>query len=191
MSARSNETAEEQLIKGAQHGDAAAFGTLYEQHLAAIYRYIFYRVGNVAEAEDLTETVFLRAWEALGHYRRREVPFSAWLYRIAHNAIIDRYRSDREVVSYEEQTELHDEANGPEEWLAEAETTEVLIKALAQLPPDHQQVLVLRFINGLNHAETSHVLGRSEDAVRVLQHRALKALRVILQQRALVESETP
>lgn len=191
MSARSNETAEEQLIKRAQHGDAAAFGTLYEQQLAAIYRYVFYRVGNVAEAEDLTETVFLRAWEALEHYRRRDVPFSAWLYRIAHNAIIDRYRSDHEMVSYEEQTDLHDEADGPEEWVSEVETTEVLIKALAQLPPDHQQVLVLRFINGLNHAETSHVLGRSEDAVRVLQHRALKALRVILQQHAILESETP
>ena len=81
MSARSSETAEEQLIQRAQQGDAAAFGALYEQQLAAIYRYIFYRVGNVAEAEDLTETVFLKAWEALGHYRRREVPFSAWLPR--------------------------------------------------------------------------------------------------------------
>ncbi len=189
MPAQSSELSEEQLIQRAQRGDANAFGDLYEQQLAAIYRYIFYRVGNVAEAEDLTETVFLKAWEALGRYRWREVPFSAWLYRIAHNIIIDRYRSDHETVSYDDQTEVHDEADGPEEWLAEVETTEVLIEALAQLPPDHQQVLVLRFINGLNHAETSRVLGRSEEAVRVLQHRALKAMRVILQKQTALESE--
>ncbi|MBI5566224.1 MAG: sigma-70 family RNA polymerase sigma factor, partial [Chloroflexi bacterium] len=179
------EMSEEQLIQRAQRGDAEAFGELYQQHLAAIYRYVFYRLGNVAEAEDLTETVFLKAWEALDHYRRRDVPFSAWLYRIAHNAIIDRYRRDHETLALDEQTDLCDEADGPEDYLAETETTEVLIKALAQLSTDHQQVLVLRFINGLNHADTSRVLGRSEEAVRVLQHRALKALRACLMRRAL------
>ena len=185
------ERSEEQLIQRAQRGDAEAFGELYQQHLAAIYRYVFYRVGQVAEAEDLTETVFLKAWEALDHYRRRDVPFSAWLYRIAHNAIIDRYRRDHETLALDEQTDIHDEADGPEDCLAEAETTEVLIRALAQLSPDHQQVLVLRFINGLNHADTSRVLGRSEEAVRVLQHRALKALRAILMQHAVPERDVP
>ena len=185
------EMSEEQLIQRAQRGDAEAFGELYQQHLAAIYRYVFYRVGHVAEAEDLTETVFLKAWEALDHYRQRDVPFSAWLYRIAHNAIIDRYRRDHETLALDEQTDLPAEADDPEDYLAEAETTEVLIKALAQLSADHQQVLVLRFINGLNHADTSRVLGRSEEAVRVLQHRALKALRTILMRHAVPERDVP
>ena len=193
MPAPSRELSEEQLIQRAQHGDANAFGDLYEQQLAAIYRYVFYRVGNVAEAEDLTETVFLKAWEALGHYRRREVPFSAWLYRIAHNVIVDRYRSKRDLVPFDEQTDLHDSADGPEEWMAEVETAEVLSRAIAQLSPDYQQVLALRFINGLSHAETSRVLGRSEEAVRVLQHRALHALRLIISHtpRAVLEKELP
>jgi RNA polymerase sigma-70 factor (ECF subfamily) len=193
MSAPSRELSEAQLIQRAQHGDAAAFGDLYEQQLAAIYRYIFYRVGNVAEAEDLTETVFLKAWEALGHYQRHEAPFSAWLYRIAHNVIVDRYRSQRDLVPLDEQTDLHDTTGGPEEWVTEVETTEMLSRAIAQLSPDHQQVLVLRFINGLSHAETSRVLGRSEEAVRVLQHRALRALRLILNRtrQAALERELP
>ena len=191
MPAQTSELSEEHLIQRAQRGDATAFGDLYEQQLAAIYRYIFYRVGNVAEAEDLTETVFLKAWEALGHYRWREVPFSAWLYRIAHNVIVDRYRSKRDLVPLDEHTDLHDTADGPEEWMAEVETAEVLSRAIAQLPPDYQQVLVLRFINGLSHAETSLVLGRSEEAVRVLQHRALNAIRSILNRtpRAVLERE--
>ena len=110
---------------------------------------------------------------------------------IAHNAIIDRYRRDHETLALDEQTDLPAEADDPEDYLAEAETTEVLIKALAQLSADHQQVLVLRFINGLNHADTSRVLGRSEEAVRVLQHRALKALRTILMRHAVPERDVP
>jgi RNA polymerase sigma-70 factor (ECF subfamily) len=95
------------------------------------------------------------------------------------------------TLALDEQTDLPAEADDPEDYLAEAETTEVLIKALAQLSADHQQVLVLRFINGLNHADTSRVLGRSEEAVRVLQHRALKALRTILMRHAVPERDVP
>jgi RNA polymerase sigma-70 factor, ECF subfamily len=193
MPAPPSEWSEDRLIQRAQCGEAEAFGELYEQHLAAIYRYVFYRVGQVAEAEDLTELVFLKAWQALGQYRRRDVPFSAWLYRIAHNVVIDRYRSHRDMVPLDDQTDLHDPAAGLEEWIIGLEMSEVLAQAIAQLPPDHQQVLVLRFINGLNHTETSRVLGRSEEAVRVLQHRALNELRAILNRpaRAALERERP
>src|SRR5512135_1339680 len=101
---------QDDLIARARRGDVQAFGELYEHSLDAIYRYIFYRVGEVAEAEDLTETVFLKAWEALDRYEVRDVPFTAWLYRIAHNVIIDRHRTHKTDVSLDAILPLHDQS---------------------------------------------------------------------------------
>ncbi|HTP06793.1 MAG TPA: sigma-70 family RNA polymerase sigma factor [Anaerolineae bacterium] len=175
-----SQPSEEDLIVRAVQGDTAAFGDLYERYLALIYRYVFYRVNDVAEAEDLTEQVFLKAWEALGHYQLRDVPFSAWLYRIAHNVVADRYRTHKETLPLEGQLLLCDVASSPEDRLDWRETIEAVAYALSQLTPIHQQVLTLRFISGLSHAETARVLERSEEAVRVLQHRALATLRELL-----------
>jgi RNA polymerase sigma-70 factor (ECF subfamily) len=171
---------EDDLIVRAQRGDAQAFGDLYEHYLNAIYRYVYYRVGEVAEAEDLTEMVFLKAWEALDKYEVRDVPFSAWLYRIAHNVVVDRHRTHKDNVSLDATLPLQDEAAGPEDQIDALENIETLSRALSQLLPDYQQVLTLRFISGLSHADTGRVLKRSEEAVRVLQYRALSALRKLL-----------
>jgi len=175
-----HQPSEEHLIARAVQGDADAFGDLYERYLARIYRYAFYRVNDVAEAEDLTEVVFLKAWEALGNYRLQDVPFGAWLYRIAHNVIIDRHRTYKATLPLEDQLILRDAASGPEDQLDWRETLESVAHALSQLSPLQQQVLTLRFISGLSHAETALVLDKSEEAVRVLQHRALYALRELL-----------
>lgn len=176
----SSQPPEQDLITRAVQGDADAFGDLYERYLVRIYRYVIYRVNDVAEAEDLTEMIFLKAWEALEDYRLRDVPFGAWLYRIAHNVIVDRHRTHKATLSLEGQLLLYDPISGPEDHLDWRETIESLAHALAQLSPIHQQVLTLRFIGGLSHAETALVLKRSEEAVRVLQHRALYALRELL-----------
>jgi len=180
MPSPSIKPAEEDLIARAVQGDADAFGDLYERYLTLIYRYVFYRVNDVAEAEDLTEQVFLKAWEALGHYQIRAVPFSAWLYRIAHNVVVDRHRAHKETLPLNGQLVLPDVTSGPEDRLDWRETIDSLAHALSQLSPIHQQVLTLRFVSGLSHAETARVLERSEEAVRVLQHRALGALRELL-----------
>jgi RNA polymerase sigma-70 factor (ECF subfamily) len=176
----SSQPPEQDLIARAVQGDADAFGDLYERYLARIYRYVFYRVNDAAEAEDLTETVFLKAWEALEDYRLRDVPFGAWLYRIAHNVVVDRHRTHKETLTLEGHLVLHDTVSSPEDSLDQHETIESVAHALAQLSPVHRQVLILRFISGLSHAETARVLKRSEEAVRVLQHRALYALRELL-----------
>lgn len=168
------------LIARARRGDANAFGDLYEQYLSAIYRYVYYRVGDVAEAEDLTEIVFLKAWEALDKFEVRDVPFSAWLYRIAHNVVVDRHRTHKAALPLDSVLPLPDESDGPEDQFDMLEKIETLAQALSQLSPDYQQVLTLRFISGLSHAETGRVLNRSEEAVRVLQYRALNALRQVL-----------
>jgi RNA polymerase sigma-70 factor (ECF subfamily) len=175
---------ENELIVRAKYGDTVAFGDLYEQHLNAVYRYVLYRIGDVAEAEDLTEVVFLKAWEALGGYELRAAPFSAWLYRIAHNVLVDRHRTRKPDVSLESQWPLRDEADGPEDVLDARESREAVLHALGELAPDYQQVLALRFISGLSHSEAARVLNRSVDAVRVLQHRALNALRRRLDEKA-------
>jgi RNA polymerase sigma-70 factor (ECF subfamily) len=188
MPSQSIRPSEEDLIARAARHDADAFGALYERYLALIYRYVFYRVDDVAEAEDLTEQVFLKAWEALGHYQKRKVPFSAWLYRIAHNVIVDRHRTRKEILPLEGQL-LRDATGGPEDRLDWRETIEAVAYALSQLTPLHRQVLMLRFISGFSHAETARVLERSEEAVRVLQHRALAALRELLD--TTMNSEPP
>src|SRR4051812_24008500 len=99
---------EQRLVSRATRRDAAAFGLLYESHLDRVYRYVYYRVGSTAEAEDLTEQVFLKAWEAIGRYEARGVPFIAWLYRLAHNLVIDHYRAKRPTMPLEDVPEAEE-----------------------------------------------------------------------------------
>jgi RNA polymerase sigma-70 factor, ECF subfamily len=184
MPARFQDTPEAEVVGRAINGDQEAFGDLYEKYLDAIFRYIYYRVNNHHEAEDLTETVFLKAWEALGSYRLSNVPFKAWLYRIAHNLVIDLYRTQKQEAPLDGHTGFSDDGQSPEEQVVWLERTEQLLAAMAGLDEDHRQVLSLRFINELSHAETAYIMNRSEGAVRVLQHRALNALRHCLASRA-------
>ncbi|MDX1687656.1 MAG: sigma-70 family RNA polymerase sigma factor [Candidatus Promineifilaceae bacterium] len=171
-----------QLINKAINGDAKAFGELYEEYVDAIYRYIYFRVGSEVEAEDLTDEVFVRAWEALPEFRpSASYSFSAWLYRIAHNLVVDSYRRRSPVTfsrdeldknktrlpSVEEEAQIRHEAAN-------------LVKAVQHLSDTEQDVIVLRFVEGLSHREVAQVIGKSESASRVIQHRALAALRKIL-----------
>ena len=169
---------EASLVERAQRGDREAFGDLYERHLDAIYRYIFYRVGDQHEAEDLTEVVFLKAWQALPRYRPGESPFTSWLYRIAHNLLVDHARTHKRHALLDDF--VSDPAPSPDVHFAQREQQQALQHALARLNEQHQQVLTLRFISDLSHAETAQVMGRTEAAVRVIQHRALAALRRLL-----------
>ncbi len=158
-------------------GDTAAFGSLYERYLDAIYHYVFYRVESHEEAEDLTELVFLRAWQALENNPPREIPFRLWLYRIAHNAVVDHYRTRQDQVELESVAHLPNPLEGPEASLARQEQAEILKRAMMHLKEEHQQVLTCRFVVGLSHAETAVIMQRNEGAVRALQYRAIVALR--------------
>ncbi len=172
---------ERELVHRAAGGDADAFGDLYMRYLDDIYQYVFYRVGGKEKAEDLTERVFLKAWEGIEGYEYGEYPFSSWLYRIAHNAVVDYYRTKKDEASLESVSfRLADETVGPEERLInEAEGT-FLREALAQLSEEKQQLLVLRFVQELPHAQVAEILGKSEGACRVMQHRALEALNELM-----------
>ena len=169
-------TDEAELVKRAIKRDSAAFGTLYEVHLDRIYRYVFYRVGSTSEAEDLTEQVFLKAWEAIDRYEPRGAPFAAWLYRLAHNLVVDHYRGKRATTSLDEVSEADDVGVDVMEAVEGRLEVDEVRAALAKLNPDYQQMIVLRFVEGLSHAEAAKIIGKSEGAARVIQHRALQAL---------------
>jgi RNA polymerase sigma-70 factor (ECF subfamily) len=176
---------EHDLVEHARNGDARAFGELYKIHLDAIFQYVSKRVGHTGEAEDLTQLVFLKAWKSLDRYQTRQVPFRAWLYRIAHNAVVDHFRTTRETVSLNEQAipvgSSPEHAGLPEDAVISQEQSQerrdLLRRALSALRPPYQQVIALRFLSGLSYSETAEVLGRSIGNVRVMQFRALKALR--------------
>jgi RNA polymerase sigma-70 factor (ECF subfamily) len=171
-----SERNESKLVARAVNGNADAFGDLYEMHVSAIYRYIRYRVTDPQDARDMADEVFLKAWSVLSGYRPGDTPFRGWLYRIAHNLVVDHYRSRREVEPLSGRDDLEDEMPDPERQLVRKEEVERLAGSIARLPPDYQQVLVLRYIEGLSTSQVAAILKRSDGAVRVLLHRALKKL---------------
>jgi RNA polymerase sigma-70 factor, ECF subfamily len=168
-----------ELLERAIHGDAEAFGALYRQHLERVYRYVLYRVSDPLEAEDLTETVFLKVWEALADYRATGLPWTAWLFRIAGNTVIDYYRTRRQHAELDETLPTRDRA--PDEAILAGDEVDQLRVAIQQLAPEHQDVLLLRFVEGLSHADVARMTGKTEGAVRVIQHRALAALGALLE----------
>lgn len=146
-------------------------------HFERIYSYLHLSVGNRHDAEDLTTQTFLRMLEAIGRFRWREVPFSAWLFRIAHNLAIDHFRANRRVQSEEEVPE----PPGSEESSAEDQAMQSLGRAgmlelIDALSAEQQQVLTLKFLYGFGNSDVASILGKSEGAVKSLQHRALAAL---------------
>jgi RNA polymerase sigma-70 factor, ECF subfamily len=174
---------EARLVELATAGRFDAFASLYTRHLDAIYRYTYYRTGNAQDAEDLTEQVFIKAWEGLPHYRAVGCAFASWLYRIAHNLVIDYYRkqkSCRESIGLNETAWTTAPPESTLDAVIQAEETDRLAAAIACLPDDYQQIITLRFIESLGHAEIAGIMDKSEAACRALQHRALSALNRLL-----------
>jgi RNA polymerase sigma-70 factor, ECF subfamily len=170
------------LIELARCGDLAALGTLYNRHVDRIYQYARYRTGDDQAAEDITADVFLRAIESIADYKDQGAPFAAWLYRIAHARVVDYWRkSKRHQTAPLEDPLLQEELSSQDDdididFLQHRSLTE----ALQLLTDDQQNVIVLKFMQGLSNAETALVLGKTEGAIKALQWRALEALARIL-----------
>lgn len=165
------------LVRRAASGDHAAFALLYDRFVGKIHKYIYFRIGSLTETEDLTAQVFLRAWEAIGRYQWRDRPFGAWLYRIAHNLIVDYVRHRREGTSLEDATRIPAPVMEMDEYLEVRWTAENIQRAIACLTIEQQQVIILRFIEGYGTEEVAHIMGKRSGAVRTMQHRALLGLR--------------
>lgn len=167
-----------ELVQAAQNGDTASFGQLYERYFEKVYSYLSFKLSGAADAEDLTEQVFLKALESLGGYRWTGVPFQAWLFRIARNLLVDTLRRRGRRPSEPLDEAFPDDRRGadPEAMLQAKLTREGLIRAVEGLTELQRQVVALKFAGGLSNAEVAHIMGKSEGAVKALQHAALAAL---------------
>lgn len=173
-----NLTDEDALARAAA-GDPEAFGVLYDRYVGRIYNYIYYRTGNQHDAEDLTSRVFTRAMKHITNYQDRGVPFSAWLYRIAHNLVANWHRdsSRRQEVTLDDAYRMGSDGELPESALMRTEEEKVLLNIIRHLPADRQQLLILKFVEHLSNAEIGRIMGRTEGAIKSLYHRTLLSLR--------------
>ena len=169
---------EKRLIEAAKT-DKDAFGELYELYHERIYSYVYYRMGDAAEAEDLTAKIFLRAMQHIPKFEDRGVPFSAWLYRIAHNLVANwhRDRNRRRIIALDDITHWKVGGESPELETQLAENKDALLRVVRRLPRERQELLILKFVDRLSNAEIGEIMGRSEGAIKSLYHRTLLALR--------------
>lgn len=161
-----------------KNGNRDAFGILYMKYLPAIYRYIYFRVNqNRQEAEDLAEAVFFKAWENLKIMKEENLNFRAWIYRVAHNSVIDHYRKGNRLVALDESVST---GQSVEEKIIEQDEKERLRGQLNRLTDEQKQVIILKFIEGMDNKRISEITGKNEEAIRALQYRALKELKKAL-----------
>ncbi len=159
--------------------DSEAFGLLYERYYGRIYNYVYYRTGNVDDAQDLTARIFERAMNHIGRYEDKGLPFSAWLYRIAHNLVANfhRDRSRHRLIALDDIEQWHVGEGDPEFTTQILEDKAALLGAIRRLPADRQELLILKFVERLPNAEIGDIMGRSEGAIKSLYHRTLLSLR--------------
>lgn len=170
------------IVEQAKGGDAEAFGLLYDHYLPSIYRFVLFRVNRREEAEDITHQAFLKAWEKILQYEPRGYSFGSWLYQIARNSIIDNHRKANPTVALHESLALTlqaDHPSPPDELEIKIEWA-TLVKAMGELKEIEQEVLILRFVEDLPHQEVAEITGKTEGAVKLIQHRALKNLKSVL-----------
>ncbi len=171
--------------------DPTAFADLYERYVDRIYAYIYYRTGDVRDAEDLTARVFYRALAHLPDFNQTGAPFIAWLYRIAHNLVANWHRDNTRHPEVPLDLYLHSPVGegAPHTEAERAEAESKLLEAIRALPDDRQQLLLLKFVDGLSNLEIGKILGRSEGAIKSLYHRTLLTLREEMEKRGILEWE--
>jgi RNA polymerase sigma-70 factor (ECF subfamily) len=155
----------------------------YEKYIAPIFRFIYFRVKNHQEAEDLTQTVFLKAWKGIGKYKKQNNPFSSWLYTIARNTIIDYWKKKKELNLDEGVSDILDDGSNVLQEIENESDFQQIMESIIVLTEDQQEIIILKFIEDLSNKEISEILSKNEDAVRQLQSRALKSLKNILEEK--------
>lgn len=170
------------LVERAQAGESEAFGRLYDQYADTVYRYIYYRVGGRATAEDLTSETFLRALRRIGTFTWQGRDFGAWLVTIARNLVADHFKSSRFrlEVTTGEMLDANEVERSPEDSVLESLSNAALLEAVRKLNPQQQECVTLRFLQGLSVAETARVMGKNEGAIKTLQYRAVRTLARLL-----------
>lgn len=172
----------ENLVRLVKKGDQDAFSELYDLFIDPIYRYVYYRV-NSGDVEDLVASIFVKLWENIHKYRAKKKFFSAWLFKIAHNMVVDYYRSakDRNFDELSIDVASLEREHNPIKRVEKDFDQRALRVALKHLKRSHREVIIHKFINDFSNKEISEILGKSEGSLRILQHRALKALKLELE----------
>ena len=170
---------EKELVERARHRDQEAFAQLYEKHFDKIYRYVRLKIGNETEAEDMTQQVFLNALQSISSFKWKGVPFSSWLFRIAHNQVVDYFRKNKSTTVPLDES-LVSSSDNPQSATERKLDIEQLILATKQLTEAQREVISLRFAGELPIAQVAKAMGKSQGAVKALQHSAVVALRKIL-----------
>ncbi len=168
---------EESLVRRAQQRDQQAFAQLYEEHFDKIYRYVTLRIGDRAEAEDITQQVFLKALQSISSFRWRGIPFSAWLFRIAHNQVVDYLRKKTRQATVPVDESTVSSSSNPQLLVEQRADIERLLSSTQQLTAAQREVISLRFAGELSIAQVAKIMGKSQGAVKALQHSAIVALR--------------
>lgn len=169
---------EENLVLRAQQRDTEAFTQLYEAYFDKIYRYLAMRIRNECEAEDMTQQVFMKVLQSISSYKSKGVPFSSWLYRIAHNQLVDFLRQQNKKSTVDiEGLALPHTGDDPQNMMEQQVDIDELKKRIKQLTPAQQEVLSLRFAGEVSIAQCAEIMGKSEGAIKALQHSAVLALR--------------
>nr|WP_246193220.1 ECF subfamily RNA polymerase sigma factor, BldN family [Kitasatospora atroaurantiaca] len=171
-----------ELVERAQNGESEAFGRLYDHYSDTVYRYIYYRVGSRATAEDLTSETFLRALRRIGTFTWQGRDFGAWLVTIARNLVADHFKSSRFrlEVTTGEMLDSNECERSPEDSVLESLSNAALLDAVRRLNPQQQECVTLRFLQGLSVAETARIMGKNEGAIKTLQYRAVRTLARLL-----------
>jgi len=164
---------EKDIIKRAIKGEATAFGLLYDKYQPQIYRFVYLKVSHREEAEDLTHQIFLKSWSSIDKYDFQGFPFSSWLYQIARNQVIDYYRTKKVNTNLEDVIGTQVETFSYSSAIDDGVDMERVKKAIYQLNPQQQDVIILRFIEDLSLLETASILDKTEIAVKLLQHLSL------------------
>lgn len=168
------------LVEEAQSGSSESFGKIYDLLVGKIYRFVYFKIGKKEEAEDLTENIFLKAWENLKSFQDEGLPFEAWIYRIARNLIIDNYRTQKKSVQLDAVMELEDNSLSPLDYTELRLNYESALKALEKLSDSYKEIIILKFIEEKTNEEISNILQKPISHIRVLQNRAIKKLREVL-----------
>lgn len=178
---------ERQLVLQAQAGNSEAFGQLYDAYMERIYRFVYFRVEDQQTAEDITSQVFLKAWNNLDRFSFNRTPYLAWLYTIAHNAVIDHYRTRKVAAALDDvQLSQQDHAEAVENEIDLTAEMRTIKEAMQTLTDDQQKVLTLKFIEGMSNTEIARHLGKREGAIRALQMRGLQALAKQLEEKMII-----
>ncbi len=171
-------TNDKRLVKDAVRGDSSAFGSLYDRYQAMIYRFVFVKVGRREDAEDITHQVFMAAWQSIRGYKDLGHPFSSWLYQIARNMVVDHYRARKSETSLEKMDPDYFVVPASAQFdLATKLEIERVRAAIAALKPDYQDVIIMRFIEDLPLRDVARAMDRTEGAIKLMQHRAIKELK--------------